>query len=80
MFEWFWSVIPEEYRWSVAIKKVSYTLAKVGIGLLAGSALGKHLNPEHLTAAENITAGLVAGGLTWIHDWLHMKFPDKKWL
>lgn len=80
MLGWIWKVLPRGYKWEVAIKKVSYTVAKVGIGFLAGSAIGKKLQPEHLAAVEAVSGALVAGGLTYVHDWLQVKYPEARWL
>lgn len=79
-FDWLWNLVPNGYKWDVAIRKVSYTIAKFGIGFLAASAAGKHIDPKDLAVVEGVVGATVAGGLTWLHDWAHMKWPDKKWL
>lgn len=80
MIEWLWNIVPPSYRWSVAIKKISYTVVKFGIGALAGTSIGMKVKPEHWEIVTTVFGGLAAGGLTMIHDWAQVKWPHKKWL
>lgn len=80
MFEFIWKILPADYKWSVAIKKIAYTVAKFGIGALAGTSIGQKVKPEHWEVVTTVFGGLVAGGLTMLHDWAQVKWPDKKWL
>lgn len=80
MFDFLVGLFPVEYRWQVAIKKISYTIAKFGVGFLAASAVGKHIDPQNLVVVEGVVGATVAGALTSLHDWLQVKYPGATWL
>lgn len=84
MFNWLIKLVPEKYKWDVAAKKIAYTLGKLAVAGLAygkvGQVVGSHLTPDQMTEVQTMVAGVVAAGLTGLHDWLHMKYPDNPWL
>lgn len=80
MFTWLWKVLPDQYKWSVAGKKVAYTAAKFGIGWAAGTKIGRTVSPENWQTVEAVSGALIAGGITYIHDWARLKWPNQKWL
>lgn len=84
MINWIWNLIPAEYRWSVAIKKMSYTVGKLAIaGLMygkVGQMVGSHLTPDQMAQIQAAAAGATAALLTGIQDWAKMKWPNAKWL
>lgn len=73
-------LIPNDYKWSVAIKKAAWTVAKTGIALLAGTKIGSTVSPDQWTVVTEASTALIAGGLKLIHDWARLKYPDVKWL
>lgn len=74
------NLIPPSYKWSVGIKKVSWTIAKTGVAIVAGSKIGEKVPLEHWLIVTEVSAALIAGGMMWIHDWAKLKYPDQKWL
>lgn len=80
MLNWLWKLIPEQYKWTVAAKKATWTVAKTGVSLLAGTKLGKEVSPDNWLVVTEVSAALMAGGLKIIHDWARLKWPDAKWL
>lgn len=75
-----WNLLPSNYKWGVAGKKVAYTVSKFGIGWLAGTKIGKTIDPQHLQAVEAVSGAIIAGAITYIHDWARVKWPDNKYL
>ena len=75
-----WKMLPANYRWQIAIKKASYTVAKLAVAGLVAVGVGGKVDPEHLRAFEEILALMLAGGLELVHDWAKLKFPSAKWL
>lgn len=80
MLNWILKFIPEEYKWTVAIKKATWTVAKTGVALLAGTKLGKEVSPENWQTVTEVSTVLLAGGLKVIHDWARLKWPTATWL
>lgn len=80
MFDFIWKHIPEDYKWSVGIKKASQMAGKALAGLIVGSAVGKHLPPESAQYVEMGVTIMTTATLEAIHDWAKLKWPDKKWL
>lgn len=80
MLNWLLKFIPQEYKWEVAVKKVSWTIAKTGVALLAGTKIGQHVSPDDWNKATEMSAIAVAGGMKLIHDWARMRYPNVKWL
>ena len=84
MLKLFLKLIPKDYSWKVALKKVAYGIGKLALaGLAYGKAaelqtkLGVTLDPD---AFEAGVATFAFGGLEAAHDWLKMKLPNIKWL
>ena len=80
MLNWIWKVLPSEWKFSVALKKATWTVAKTGVSLLAATKLGKEISPENWLTVTEVSAALMAGGLKVIHDWARLKYPTVKWL
>lgn len=81
MISWLWKIIPSDYKFSVAIKKVSYMAGKLVAGYLTAQLVTKgRLTPDQCTQIQLGVTTLVAGGLETIHDWAKLKWPDNKWL
>lgn len=84
MLNWILKYIPSDYKWSVAIKKASYTLAKLATALLtmgkAKDVFGDNLTPEQIQQIQAAVGAVVAAGLEGLHDWLKLKFPNVQWL
>lgn len=84
MLNWILKFIPQQYKWSVAIKKASYTVGKLAVALLSmgkmKTVFGDNLTPEQLTEIQAAVGAVVAAGLEGLHDWAKIKFPEVKWL
>lgn len=84
MFGFLWKLLPEDWRWDVAIKKASYTIGKLGAAaLMMGKAkvlVGSHLTPDQLVQVQGAIGAVSAALLEGIHDWAKLKFPDNKYL
>ncbi len=84
MLNWIIGLIPADYKWSVAIKKASYTVGKLAVAALmygkAKTLIGSHLTPEQLTQAQEAVAVVSAAGMEGIHDWLKLRYPNATWL
>lgn len=77
-------LIPADWEWKVAGKKVAYLLGKLAVaGLTYGKAavlqqkLGIHIDPT--TFEAGVTA-LVMSGIEALHDILKLHYPDAHWL
>ena len=75
---------PEQWLLSVAVKKASYGIAKALLALVTAAKaasieqkLGIHIDPS---AFEAGAAAMVVAGVTMVHDWAKLKFPNAKWL
>lgn len=84
MLNWVLKFIPQEYKWSVAIKKASYTVGKLAVAVLsmgkAKAVFGDNLTPEQIAQIQASVGTVVAAGLEGLHDWLRLKFPNAAWL
>lgn len=80
MFKFLLKLIPNEYKWSIGIKKASQAAGKFAAGLLVGSVIGQKLSPDHVKAVEAVLATLTMAGLEAFHDWAKLKYPNVKWL
>lgn len=80
MLSFILKLIPQDYKWSIGIKKVGQMAGKAIAGLLIGSALGKKLSPEHVEAISTVGMVGTTMALEWFHDWAKLKWPDAKWL
>jgi hypothetical protein len=80
MFGFVWKILPDKYKFSVAFKKMGQMAGKATVGLIAGSAIGNKLSPEHFEAVSTVVTVLTTAGLEYVHDWAKMKWPDNKWL
>lgn len=80
MFKFLWKVLPDNYKFSVAFKKVSWTIAKTAISLVAGTKIGSQVPPEQWMIVTEVSAALIAGALKFVHDWAKVKWPDNDWL
>lgn len=82
MFNLIWKLIPSSYKWQVAIKKISYTLAKV----IATGIVYVKIKPAldivgvNQQTLETGLSLLFAAGLEWVHDWAKVKWPDNKFI
>ena len=84
MINWILKFIPTEYKWSVAIKKASYTVGKLASALLMMGFVGQHvgskLSPEQIQQVQATVGAITAAGLEGLHDWLKLKYPNASWL
>jgi hypothetical protein len=80
MINWILKLIPNDYKWSVGIKKATWTVAKTGVALLAATKVGKQVPPDQWPLLTDALAALMAGGMKVVHDWARMKWPDVSWL
>lgn len=80
MFKFLWKILPDNYKFSVAIKKASWTIAKTSIALVAGTKIGKEVSPENWVTVTEVSAALLTGGMKVIHDWARLKWPNNPWL
>jgi len=80
MLNWILKLIPEQYKWNVAVKKATWTVAKTAVALLAGTKLGKEVSPENWLTVTEVSAALMAGGMKVVHDWARLKWPNVSWL
>lgn len=78
MFKFLWTILPSDYRWEVALKYVTLTVAKTFIAWVAGTSIGKHVSPAHWEVASGITTTALAGALKFVHDWAKLKYADTK--
>lgn len=79
MLNFFWKLIPKDYKWSVATKKAGIMAGKAIVGILAGSEIGQRLDPKHVEVVGTVITVFTTAGLEWLHDWAKMKWPDSKW-
>ena len=80
MLNWLLKLIPEDYRLSVAFKKMAWTIAKTGVALIAGTKIGKEVSPENWQVVTEVSTALLAGGMKIVHDWARLKWPNATWL
>lgn len=84
MWTWVDKLIPVEYSFQIASKKIAYIVPKVVAAGLAYGAVGKyvtsHLTPDQVQQVQAAAAVLAAGALEGLHDYLKLKFPEFKWL
>lgn len=84
MFKWILKLIPTKYSWTVAIKKVSYTIAKLVVAGLtffkSKDVVSDTLTPDLMIQIQTTVALAVSAILEGLHDWARMKWPDVKWL
>jgi len=83
MLNWLWKLFPQDWKFSVAVKKAAYTIGKLAIAILTMGklkSLGDKMSPEQLTQLQTVIGGLTAAGLETLHDWFRLKYPDIKWL
>lgn len=73
-------MIPEDYKWSVGIKKTGIMAGKAIVGLLAGTTVGHKLSPQHVDMVSTVVTVLTTAGLEALHDWAKLKWPNQKWL
>ena len=80
MLNWILRLLPAEWKWQVASKKIIYTVTKLAIaGLMYGKFgqyLGSHLTPDQMIHAQAGVAAVTAAGLEGLHDFLKMRYPD----
>ena len=87
MLNWLISLIPADYKWSVAAKNIGYDVGKGVAGILSwGGALALE-KKMHITITpdvqQEIAKGVgvaVTGALSWLHDYLQVKYPNATWL
>lgn len=77
MLTWLAKLVPNQWKWSVAIKKISYTVAKLAVSGVVYLTAGKEVD---LKGFEETMAMVVGGGLELLHDYLRMRFPESRWL
>lgn len=84
MWNWVDSLIPVEYSFQIAAKKVAYIVPKLVAAGLAYGAVGKyigsHLTPAQLQQVQAAAGVVAAGALEGLHDFLKLKYPQFKWL
>jgi hypothetical protein len=80
MFAMIWKMLPDNYKFSVAFKKVAWTIAKTGVSLAAGTKIGKEIAPENWLVVTEVSAVVLAGGMKLLHDWAKLKWPNNKLL
>jgi hypothetical protein len=72
---------PPNWLWTVAVKKVAYMIAKVGVGYLTAKAVTSgQLTLDQVAQMQITTTASVTAVLEAAHDWARMKWPDAKWL
>jgi len=85
MIQWLLKLIPVEWRWQVAIKRVAWMAGKLLAALVAYAnaqtpgfleQIGVSLDPETFEAGMAL---FVAGSLELVHDWLRLRFPDVRY-
>lgn len=69
-------LIPEEYDWKVALKKIVYTALKVVVAGVVYKQTGTTMTPD----AQATTSVAVASALEALHDWAKLRFPSFGWL
>lgn len=80
MLNFFWKLVPPNYRWEIGIKRAGIMAGKAITGLLVGSEIGARLSPAHVGAVGAVATVLATATLEWFHDWAKMKYPNAKWL
>lgn len=84
MLNWILKFIPQDYKWTVGIKKASYGAGKAISALLMYGWIGEHIgskiSPDHMQAIQGLAGAATAAGLEALHDWLRVKFPSATWL
>lgn len=82
MIGFIWKLLPSDWKFGVAIKKVTWTIAKTGVALIAGTKIGSQVSPENWQVVTEVSAALLAGGMKFVHDWARLKWPSAaaKWL
>ena len=80
MLGFIWKILPKNYKFNVVFKKAGSIASKAVVGLIVGSAIGKHLSPENIELIKNATAILTATGLEVAHDWVKLKWPNNKFV
>lgn len=80
ILDWILRLIPAEYKWAIAAKKITYTVAKLAVsGVMYGTVgkhVGSHLSPDQLAQIQASVGVATAAALEGIHDFLKLKFPD----
>jgi hypothetical protein len=83
MFKWLWNLFPEDWKFSVAAKKICYMAAKFVVAILTMGKLksvGSHMTPEQLAQLQTVIGGLTAASLEALQDFARLKWPEVKWL
>lgn len=80
MIGWIWKMLPHDYKFSVAFKKIGIIAGKALTGLIVGSTLGQKLSPQNVEAVGSVLTILTTAGLEAAHDWARLKWPNAKWL
>lgn len=81
VFSWIVGLIPQEYKFGVAIKKASYMVGKLAAGYITASLVTKgKLTPNQCDQIQLAATTIVAGGLEAVHDWARLKWPQAAWL
>lgn len=80
MLNFFWKLIPQDYKWSVGIKKAGIMAGKAIVGLLAGTEIGAKVPPQYVEVVGTAVTVVTTAALEWFHDWAKMHYPDSKWL
>lgn len=79
MLNFFWKMFPQDYKWSVAMKKAGWTIAKTLVALAAGTRVGKEVSSENWLVVTEVSSALIAGGMKLVHDWAKLKYGDSKY-
>jgi len=84
MLTWLLKLIPDDYKWSVMIKKAAYTVGKLAVAALmygkAKTIVGNQLTPDQLKMVQDTAGVVTAGFLEGVHDWAKLKWPNTGWL
>jgi len=83
MMNWLWKLLPADWKFSVAIKKVCYMAAKFAAAILTMGklkAVGSRMTPDQIVQLQMVIGGLTAAILECIHDWARLKWPGLNWL
>lgn len=87
MLNWILKLIPNDYKWSIATKNIAYDLGKAAAGILSWAGAVTLEKKMHITITPDmqqevakVVGVLVTGALSWLHDYLQVKYPNATWL
>jgi uncharacterized membrane protein len=80
MLSFILKLIPDQYKFGVAFKKIAWTIAKTLVALVAGTKIGNQVAPEQWLVVTEVSSAMIAGGMKLVHDWAKLKWPNISWL